>query len=315
VRLDRLITLGVVAPLRRTTRWLRILDPGSLTWDGTLPILMYHSISNDPEPGVHPYYRVCTSPARFAEQMRWLAGWGYRGVTLGEGLAATAGKGQAAGRAGRDSASPTPGAQAPARLVALTFDDGFRDFYTTAFPILQRQGFSATMYLPTAFIGDARKTFKSRECLTWGEITDLRQAGIEFGSHTVSHPELVKLAWPEIEAEVRDSKLAIEHRLNTSPLSFAYPFAFPQEHKRFAQRFRQLLADTGYESCATTIIGRARAGGDLLRLPRLPANSADDRPLLEAKLDGAYDWLAIPQAIAKRRSIIVSAGEDSAGGP
>jgi len=48
---------------------------------------MYHSISDDPETGVSPYYRVCTFPRRFAEQMKWLADWGYRGVTLSEGLA------------------------------------------------------------------------------------------------------------------------------------------------------------------------------------------------------------------------------------
>ncbi|MES1168557.1 MAG: hypothetical protein ABUL61_05255, partial [Oleiharenicola lentus] len=56
--------------------------PGSL-----LPILMYHSISADPEAGVGDYYKVCTSPSRFAEHLQWLADWGYRGVTLSEGLA------------------------------------------------------------------------------------------------------------------------------------------------------------------------------------------------------------------------------------
>jgi len=60
-----------------------------------IPILMYHSISDDPEPNFSPYYKVCTSPRRFAEHMQWLADSGYRGVTLSEGLAALADQGGA----------------------------------------------------------------------------------------------------------------------------------------------------------------------------------------------------------------------------
>jgi peptidoglycan/xylan/chitin deacetylase (PgdA/CDA1 family) len=292
---------------------------------------MYHSISDDPEPGVHPYYKVCTPPRRFAEQMQWLADAGFRGVTLSAGLAALASeaasgkseagavsKSQVSGqKSGSDKtcdlepgtldASPfTLGpetldatASPPAKLVALTFDDGFRDFQTAAFPVLKRHGFSATMYLPTASIGDDRRSFKSRECLTWSEVTELSQAGIEFGSHTVNHPELENLSWPEIENELRASKSMIEERLGCRIHSYAYPYAFPQAAPRFAKRFRDVLVGSGYESCVTTRIGRIRPGVDLLQLPRLPASSEDDRPLFEAKLGGAYDWVAVPQACKK----------------
>src|SRR5690606_23092435 len=111
-----------------------------------LPVLMYHSISDDPEPTFSPYYKVCTAPARFSEHMHWLAEAGWRGTTLSDGLDWLAGKKQITGRP-----------------VAITFDDGFRDFHTAAFPALQRHGFSATMYLPTAFIGDQRRQFKGRD--------------------------------------------------------------------------------------------------------------------------------------------------------
>ena len=61
----------------------------------------------------------------------------------------------------------------PAKLVAITFDDGFRDFYTEAFPILQRERFSATMFLPTSFIAEQPRQFLSRDCMTWSEVREL----------------------------------------------------------------------------------------------------------------------------------------------
>lgn len=281
MRLDRLVTLGLVAP------WQKLLGPDP---ERRLPILMYHSISDDPESAAAAYYRVCTSPRRFAEHMEWLAAAGWQGVTVSEGLAAL-------------GSSPEPGAKSPAsppaKLVAITFDDGFRDFHTAAHPVLQRHGFSATMYLPTAFIGEERKSFKTHECLTWSEVRELQQAGIEFGSHSVNHPCLIELARPEIEAELRESKATIEQRLGVPVGSFAYPYAFPQEHRSFAASFRELLATTGYRSGVTTIIGRAGAAHDHLRLPRIPVNSDDDHFLFTAKLAGAYDWLAMPQRISK----------------
>jgi peptidoglycan/xylan/chitin deacetylase (PgdA/CDA1 family) len=123
--------------------------------------------------------------------------------------------------------------------------------------------------------------------------------GIEFGSHTVNHPNLVERPWAEIKVELNDSKVAIEQALGEPVKSFGYPYAFPQAEGAYVKRFRELLVETGYASCVTTQIGRARPSDDLLRLPRLPANSADDSALLEAKLAGAYDWMALPQFLRK----------------
>lgn len=268
------------------SRWMPSRNDGF-----RLPILMYHSISDDSEADRSGYYKVCTSPVRFAEHMQWLADWGYRGVTLTHGMKVLQG-------INRVKAKP----------VAITFDDGFRDFYTAAFPILQRHGFSATMYLSTAFIGDDRgdesgsdkRSFKSRECLTWSEVRQLKLTGIEFGSHTVNHPRLVHLNWPAIEAELRDSKTTLEQRLGYPICSFAYPYAYPSANRAFIDRLKQTLSGLGYETCVTTDIGRVRPADDPLELKRLPANSADDAALLDAKLTGAYDWLHWPQSAVKR---------------
>jgi peptidoglycan/xylan/chitin deacetylase (PgdA/CDA1 family) len=321
MRLDRFITLNVVKPLRRAL----VAPPASRL--ASLPVLMYHSISDAAETGVHPYYRVCTSPGRFREQMQCLKDHGYQGVTLGAGLASlnrdatslfARGADSENGVAGRpNSQLPTPNSQLSP--VVLTFDDGFRDFYTAAGPILREFGFTATMYLPTAFIGSkskienrkskmdallpghyaARRQFNGRDCLAWNEVRELHGAGIEFGSHTVNHPKLTEMSWPQIQSEIANSKSEIENHLGAPCPAFAYPYAFPQADREFVARFMDLLKSSGYETNVTTQIGRHHPGGDGLQIKRLPANQADDPPFLAAKLDGDYDWLGHYQSLSK----------------
>jgi peptidoglycan/xylan/chitin deacetylase (PgdA/CDA1 family) len=260
MRLDRSLTLTAFRPLAR-------LAPGEVS------VLMYHSVSVDAEPGVKPYYRITTTPTRFAEQMEWLAAAGYRGVSLETALTAR-----------------TRNAAGTERLVAITFDDGFRDFHTAAWPALHKHGFTATMYLPTAFIADERQIFRGRECLTWAEIRELRQHGIRFGSHTVTHPRLYDLSWADIELELKRSRTDLQDALGETITSFAYPFAFPQEDRNYTDRFRAVLMEAGYQSCATTIIGGLTMEADWLCVKRLPVNQCDDRAFFLAKLSGAYDW-------------------------
>jgi hypothetical protein len=178
-----------------------------------------------------------------------------------------------------------------ARYVVLTFDDGYQDFYTKAFPILKRYGFTATVFLPTGFIAEETLLFKGKKCLRWGEVCELASSGVQFGSHTVNHSELRNLTWDKVEYEVRKSKEVLEDRVGLAMDSFSYPYAFPEEDRRFTTRFRNLLIESGYANGATTIIGTARKGNDRLFLKRIPTNSNDDLVLLQAKLDGGYDWV------------------------
>jgi peptidoglycan/xylan/chitin deacetylase (PgdA/CDA1 family) len=281
MRLDRFITLNLVHPLRQAFIAPKRSDGGS-TPDRFLPILMYHSISDDPETGVRPYYRVCTSPRRFREQMQWLKDGGYQAVGLSTALHRMREKAASNGH----------------KLVALTFDDGFLDFYTNATPILREFRFQATMFLPTGLIGGANG-FKNRDCMNWKQVEELHELGCEFGSHTINHPELVRLSWDEIATELGGAKTEIENRLGAPVKAFAYPYAFPQAKRGFVDQFKNLLMAGGYESCVTTQIGRYWLGDDLLQIKRLPVNSVDDSALFQAKLIGAYDWLADLQGLSK----------------
>jgi glycosyltransferase involved in cell wall biosynthesis len=147
--------------------------------------------------------------------------------------------------------------------------------------------------------------FKERQCLTWDEVRRLHAGGISFGSHTVTHPVLHRLSWSDIRRELRDSRAELEAALDVAVTAFAYPYAFPQEDREFARRFRQELIDQGYSVAATTVIGRARPGGDLLCVPRLPVNESDDWRLLIGKLNGAYDWLGRVQLVSRRLKAIL----------
>ncbi len=271
MHLDRLITLRVVRP------WHTLSRPAGRH----LPILMYHRLADDPEPGIPPFKRLCTSAARFSEHMQWLADAGWRGVGVSEALAA----------------APPPG-QAH-RCCAITFDDGLLDFAVAAAPVLARHGFGATVYLPTAFIGDTRRSFQSHPCLTWDEVRELHRAGFEFGSHTVNHPRLHALPWSDVLHEVDASKAAIEQQLGARISGFSHPYAYPQADRRFAASMALALHLAGYTHGVTTAIGRAEPDAERFTLRRLPISGADDRDLFLAKVEGAYDWLGRPQAWSK----------------
>jgi peptidoglycan/xylan/chitin deacetylase (PgdA/CDA1 family) len=274
VRLDRFASLFVTRPL---------LDAGLLRAKYAIPILMYHSISDDPEPGVPAYYRLATSPARFREQMQWLKDQSFTVIDLMEALRRL-----------------ETGANDVQRTVVLTFDDGFRDFLHQAWPVLSEFGFSGTVFLPTAYIGQLSKPFKGRQCMTWEEVRAMRDSGIRVGAHTVNHSILYRLPWNELRRELHDCREQIEHELQQPVRAFAYPYAFPQEDRPFVERLRNELHGAGYRSAVTTVIGRATEASDPLCLERLPINDCDDAALFASKLAGAYDWVGGCQAAFRR---------------
>jgi peptidoglycan/xylan/chitin deacetylase (PgdA/CDA1 family) len=266
---DRIATIFLYLLLSRT---------GNFHKKTKTPILMYHSISKSDERHTHPYFRTSTSPETFAGHMKYLHDQGYKVITL-EMLTG-------------DSV------QKEIKPVIITFDDGLKDFYTNAFPILQRYDFPATVFLTTGFI-QRDVPFKNKQCLSWDDVRELGNYGTAFGSHTISHPQLHDLERDEIDRELRDSKKLIEEKIGKPVTSFSYPSAFPEEDIFFIDKLRNILEINGYASGVTTIIGRTGIGDDPLFLKRIPVNNCDDAPFFLAKLEGAYDWLHKPQYFYK----------------
>jgi peptidoglycan/xylan/chitin deacetylase (PgdA/CDA1 family) len=271
-RLDRLTTLYLTWPLKHLL---------GAAGDGRVPILMYHSISDNSFGKSHPYYQINTSPQMFARQMNWLSDAGYRTLSLGE-LRAAFEKGVS-----------------PSKAVVITFDDGYRDFYTEAFPNLRKYGFTATIFLATGRIGESPAHVEGVDYMTWPEVREMYRQGIEFGSHTVTHPELKSLYTEQVEQELARSKKTIEDQIGAGVQSFSYPYAFPETNKEFSRQLREILVKCGYDNGVTTVLGTASRGCDRYFLPRLPVNNWDDARFFRAKLDGAYDWLHGVQYLSK----------------
>ena len=255
-----------------------------------IPILMYHSVGGKEQSGRGGYYQTSVSPENFSRQMAFLHRRGYTTCTLREAIACL----------------DKPAGRAKDKIVVITFDDGFADFYWEAFPILHSFGLTATMFLPTGFISDSPVAFKEQCCMTWSQVRELQKCGLEFGSHTVTHPQLRTLDRPAIERELGDSKTAIEDKTGCGVDSFAYPYAFPQVDVAFKQLVRECLEEAGYLNGVCTIVGRAKISSDRFFLERLPVNDLDDERLLEAKLCGAYDWVGSVQSLVKGARLISS---------
>jgi peptidoglycan/xylan/chitin deacetylase (PgdA/CDA1 family) len=273
IRADRIATLYFFRPLHRIA--------GAQSGK-RIPILMYHSISDKEADGRHPYFDTRTSPRVFENHMEHLSKNNYS-VISPEAVVAKFAEGDFGNQ----------------KCVVITFDDGFRDFYTNAVPILSKYGFTATMYLPTAYIQQQTQTFKGMDCLSWNEVRELQRIGMQFGSHTVTHPVLKRISHSDLEAELGYSKQTIEQELGVGVTSFAYPYAFPEEDRNFTQRLRGVLENAGYQNGVSTVIGSTHSPEEKFFMKRLPVNSWDDPLLLEAKLAGDYDWLRAPQYLQK----------------
>jgi peptidoglycan/xylan/chitin deacetylase (PgdA/CDA1 family) len=113
---------------------------------------MYHSISECKENEVHPYYRINTSPDIFAEHMRFLYDNNYSVTSLQD-----------------IKRYFELEEKIKNKYVIITFDDGYHNFYTKAFPILQNYGFNSTVFLPTEFIENKRLKSKEKQTLIWKE--------------------------------------------------------------------------------------------------------------------------------------------------
>lgn len=162
---------------------------------------MYHYISQPPR-GADAYRKdLSVTPERFREQMQQLKDGGYNVVTLDDLLYALA-----------------QGRALPPQPVILTFDDGYRDNYENAFPVLKEFGYPATFFIITDFVTEERP-----EYMTWAQIEEMAAAGMRFGSHSRNHPNLAGQSIDYLVWQALGSKEAIAARLGQTPRWVAYP--------------------------------------------------------------------------------------------
>jgi peptidoglycan/xylan/chitin deacetylase (PgdA/CDA1 family) len=226
-----------------------------------LRILAYHRVSSDRD-------ELAVAPRRFRDQMEYLASAGYRVVGATEAAAAL------------DSVQR-------ARIVGLTFDDGYRDIAENALPALAELGFRATVFLPTAAIdGTQPFTWYERQppLLDWDAVVELdRGPTLDFGAHTVSHANLLALDDATAEREIAGSKRALEARLGHSVVAFAYPAGL------YGERERRLVQASGFQVAVAGDPGANWPDTDRLALRRIGVVPRDHLLDFRAKIGGAHD--------------------------
>jgi peptidoglycan/xylan/chitin deacetylase (PgdA/CDA1 family) len=146
--------------------------------------------------------------------------------------------------------------QIPAKTAVITFDDGYVSFYNRAWPILKEYGFPATVYVITNFV-------VIPNYMSWDQITSVQKAGIEIGSHTLSHPSLITLDPNQMAKEIRGSKEILESTLGVPIQSFCYPGG------DYNQQVVQIVKEAGYTSAVTIIPRLAAASDNQYLLPRI----------------------------------------------
>jgi peptidoglycan/xylan/chitin deacetylase (PgdA/CDA1 family) len=248
-------------------------------------ILMYHRVFPVSEGRGAPTWNV--TPDRFERQLRSLLERGYRFWPLQRLVSAA-----------------REGARIPARVAALTFDDGYGNVYGFAYPVLQALGVPATVFVASAFIGGSEPfpfddwegagspsaPLDSWRPLTWAECRKMEESGlIEIGTHSHTHRDF-RGRPGELLEDLSASLEAIRRILGPGPRTFAFPFG--NTRLGFADRSLQDAARASGVVCAlNSEIGLNDARRSPFEWRRLEVVEHDLGASLEAKLEGWYGWM------------------------
>jgi peptidoglycan/xylan/chitin deacetylase (PgdA/CDA1 family) len=216
-------------------------------------VLVYHGVArsgDDPK-------RLLVSPEHLESHVRFLKRRGYRFLTAQELLV---------------HGAPGNG------IAALTFDDGFHNWVTDALPVLRRHGARATFYVCPGRFGEQHWDVpgKAGRLMDEDDARALVEAGMELGSHSLSHPDLRQLENGALATELRESKSAVEGMTGSPCLTFAYPYGL------YDERVTQAVAEAGYELAFGWLPGPWQP----LAAPRLPAPPRHGAVRLALKIAG-----------------------------
>lgn len=238
-------------------------------------ILTYHSVDDSGSV-------ISVDRATFRRHMEWLSRSGIAVVRLDELL-----------RVERSGDA-----------VALTFDDGFANFATDAWPVLRDLDFPATIFVPTDRVGgtnaweDSQSEIPPMPLLDWAGLGRLAEAGVEVGSHTRTHPDLRKLHPERCRDEVVGSADRIAAELGRRPTTFAYPYG------KFNDAVRGTVAD-GYRVAVTTELRYIGPDEDPYRMPRLDSYYLQPPGRMESLGTTAMErYLTVRRGLRAARSLV-----------
>ncbi|TFH40348.1 MAG: polysaccharide deacetylase family protein [Lysobacterales bacterium] len=206
-----------------------------------MPILMYHYISAPPEDADSVRRDLSLPPELFEAQLKYLVEQGYQSITLSDLVMAL-----------------QTGSALPPKPVIITLDDGYRDAYTNAYPLLLKYGMKATVFVITGMVDDNNPNY-----LTWAQVAEMSSHDIDIESHSVNHPDLRNRDAAFIQHELVASKQAIEARTGRTVHFLCYPSG------HYDANVVSLLPGAGYWAAVTTIQGIEENSSNLFELVRL----------------------------------------------
>jgi peptidoglycan/xylan/chitin deacetylase (PgdA/CDA1 family) len=180
------------------------------------------------------------------------------------------------------------------RMVSVTFDDGYQDFYTNAYPFFLERKLPATVFITTYYVGkDWPFVEPHLEMLTWKQIEEISLNNIEIGAHTVTHPNLRQMKLEEAEHQIVKSKEEIEKHLGRPVRFFSYPFG------GYTDQVLKTVENAGFEG-GVGGFGTVRNASHPFTLNRVQIDSSISYLQFQARLTKAVDWSAkIEQAVKK----------------
>ncbi len=239
---QRFDTRNVEAKIQRVYEraYARVHSPASI------PVLMYHRVLEGTSP--ESSHGIWVSAQQFASHLASLQRRGFQTITFREYARFLQGEGKL-----------------PHNPIILTFDDGYEDNYRTAFPLLQKFGFSAVIYVVTDM--ERRTNFWDQDeppaqLMSASQVKELHRSGIEIGSHTVTHPRLSIAPLENTQCELRNSKDTLEQLLGASVLSFAYPYG------ELSQNVKDCVGEAGYKFAVASDSGPLVFYEDFLEIRR-----------------------------------------------
>lgn len=198
-------------------------------------VLNYHQINNRDKNS------LTVRPGIFADELDYLMANGYHVISLDQFISHQ-----------RD------GAPLPDKPVLITFDDGYRDNYTEAFPLLKERNMPALIFIITDYVGT------QKNYLTWPQIHEMEKQGISFGSHTLSHSKLSKDDPQDARFQLETSQAVFRWQFGKNARALAYPCGY------YDDTVKQLVKAAGYDAAFTVDYGPVSPGDDLLSLRRVP---------------------------------------------
>ncbi|WP_246362902.1 polysaccharide deacetylase family protein [Paenibacillus alba] len=213
-----------------------VYKTASITAQISIPVLNYHSVT------VQPGNTAAITPAKLEEQMQYLADQGYKTLTLKEFIDIWEG-----------------GEKPTAKVILLTFDDGYKDNYTAALPILAKHNFRATLFVSPGMVEDGY-------FLNWDEIKEMHKGGWDIQPHGMTHPNLTKLNSEKQTFEITEARRQIEEELGITADVYCYPFGERN------QTTLHILKEHGFRYAFTIEQGMAKPDQNPLLIRRLFVN-------------------------------------------